>query len=126
MASRPLPHPDDGPGVSPPENPPARDDRPRRFTADERLRVWLKGVPAAGLNIAFWRFDIDGNLMCWTDYENADSVHAWEIDHIVPLDRGGTNHVDNLRPLHCSRNRTLSGILDEIIPPDPLGDRERR
>jgi hypothetical protein len=101
------------------------DDQPRRFTAEERLRVWLKGLPASGLNIAYWRFDIDGNLMSWTDFEDAESVYAWEIDHIVPLAEGGTNDLANLRPLHCSRNRTLTGILDEVALPDPLRPRER-
>jgi 5-methylcytosine-specific restriction endonuclease McrA len=29
----------------------------------------------------------------------------WEVDHYIPLSRGGTNHVSNLRLAHRSCNR---------------------
>ena len=90
-------------------------DRERRaFTDAERVQVWLKGVAASNLNIAYWRFDMDGNLMSWTDYDNIESPYGWEIDHIVPLEAGGTNALANLRPLHISRNRSLAGIFGEF------------
>lgn len=31
--------------------------------------------------------------------------YGWEIDHIKPRSKGGTDHPDNLQPLHRKNNR---------------------
>lgn len=55
-------------------------------------------------------------------------LEAAHIDHIVPLRRGGTNHLDNLRTLcrrchvlradHTHQGLIRAALRDGIIPPD--------
>ena len=37
-------------------------------------------------------------------YGNRDSRWGWEIDHITPVSKGGTDSLGNLRPLHWRNN----------------------
>ena len=37
---------------------------------------------------------------------------GWEIDHIVPVARGGTDALSNLRPLHWRNNDAKGDSLD--------------
>ncbi|WP_338968285.1 HNH endonuclease signature motif containing protein [Spiroplasma endosymbiont of Lonchoptera lutea] len=33
-----------------------------------------------------------------------NSRYAWNVDHIVPLSRGGSNHITNLQAVHIECN----------------------
>ena len=66
--------------------------------------VWAKGKPIAKFDPKVWRRDKDGEAIKRSEYGNRQSKHGWEIDHIRPVSKGGTDTLSNLRPLHWATN----------------------
>lgn len=59
--------------------------------------VWAKGQPE--LWFTFFKRDVFGSTIERGEY-GKEGEYGWEIDRIVPLSRGGTDDLANLRPLH--------------------------
>ena len=66
--------------------------------------VWSKGLVAPGYDPNQVRSDRCGAFMVRNQY-GLLTDHGWEIDHMVPAARGGTDHFGNLQPLHWRNNR---------------------
>ena len=66
--------------------------------------VWAKGHVIPDYDPNVWRRDDFGNPIRYGDYGDRNSDHGWEIDHIVPVERGGADTLSNLRPLQWSAN----------------------
>ncbi len=79
-----------------------------------KLAAWEKAaiVPEYDLNHA--RKDAFGWWIVWGEYGNRLSPHGWEIDHILPVSRGGTDAHSNLRALHWRVNAGLGGLLSGL------------
>lgn len=72
---------------------------------DKKSSVWHKGhsIPNRGIG---WKKDDFGRVMRFKDYGNRQSEYGWEIDHIKPESKGGTDDLSNLRPLNWKSNVT--------------------
>ena len=84
--------------------------------SDDRLNlaVWVKGAPIPGYPSNIWRCDVYGNIMKYPDFGNRASEFGWERDHVVALALGGTDTIDNIRPLHWRANASLGGVLGNL------------
>ena len=76
-----------------------------RFEQSKVDEVWEKGRTIRNYDPEIWRFDVCGSVMKRSEYGNTDSDHGWEIDHIRPVAKGGTDDLRNLQPLYWKTNR---------------------
>ncbi len=74
------------------------------FTYTEILEVWGSIPECAGKKECK---DPWGREINRFDYGKKSSK-GWNIDHVLPISRGGTNNKNNLQPLHWKSNKEKS------------------
>jgi 5-methylcytosine-specific restriction endonuclease McrA len=80
------------------------------FSVSTKDKVWEKGKIIPGYDKDLWRYDVRGKPIKCSEYGNTDSKNGWEIDHIVPVAKGGTDDLSNLQPLQWEVNREKGDI----------------
>jgi hypothetical protein len=81
------------------------------FEIIKRRIIWEKALIITGYDSKLFRADRFRMLICFSEYGNRDSKYGWEIDHIIPVDIGGTNDYSNLEPLNWKNNTTKSNKI---------------
>jgi 5-methylcytosine-specific restriction endonuclease McrA len=76
------------------------------FSADVIDAVWEKGTVIDGKDPAEYRRDVCRSIIQRSHYGVTSQKTGWEVDHIQPKAKGGTNELDNLQPLQWENNRS--------------------
>jgi hypothetical protein len=79
-------------------------DNSMSFTPEDVETVWRKASIANNNDPNKFRKDACGAWIRRDQHGVRDSMYGWEIDHITPVSRGGSNSLSNLRPLHWENN----------------------
>ena len=78
---------------------------------DEQTKyaVWSRGKEIIEngnrLDKDVWRSDMCGHTMKYSEHGNTNSDYGWEIDHIRPTAKDGSDDITNLQPLYWENNR---------------------
>jgi 5-methylcytosine-specific restriction endonuclease McrA len=74
------------------------------FSDDEIQKVWEKADEVIGHDPDKYRMDVCGALIFRHSYGKTSKM-GWEIDHIKPKNKGGSDSIRNLQALHWKNNR---------------------
>ena len=73
----------------------------------DKEHVWNKAKPVRGKNPNQYRRDSKGNVIYKAAY-GRNSPMGWQVDHIKPKSKGGSDHRRNLQALQTGANQRKS------------------
>jgi len=79
-------------------------------TKEQREKAWNNAQTVRGKAPDLYRKDSYGNLM-YKPSHGKSSTMGWDVDHIKPVSRGGSDATRNLQALNTSVNRSKGDTL---------------
>jgi hypothetical protein len=76
-----------------------------KFSEEKIETVWNSANAIDGVDSTEWRQDACNAWINRKSY-GQETIYGWEIDHILPIAKGGTDHTENLRAIHWKNNRS--------------------
>lgn len=73
-------------------------------------KVWKKAKPIEGKDSKLYRLDPNGDIIHFNEY-GKDVKHGWDVDHIKPPSRGGSDFLVNLQALNRKTNQSKGNNL---------------
>lgn len=75
------------------------------FSQNKINQVWEKAFSIEGYDATKFRQDVCGAWIQKDKY-GTEETYGWEIDHVYPSSKGGTDDLINLRPMQWENNRS--------------------
>jgi 5-methylcytosine-specific restriction endonuclease McrA len=73
-------------------------------TNDQKQKAWENASTVRGKDPDLYRKDPYGNVIYKPSYGKASAM-GWDVDHITPTSKGGSDATRNLQALNASLNR---------------------
>lgn len=77
--------------------------------------VWNKAFVVPKYDPARFRKDSSGAWIARFSYGDTESIFGWEIDHVYPISKGGSDDERNLRPINWRNNRSKGNDYPEYV-----------
>ena len=72
---------------------------------EQRILIWQKADVLENKDPNEWRIDPCGACINWNEFRKR-TKYGWNIDHILPKAKGGTDMIHNLCVMHWKNNNS--------------------